>query len=135
MLFLLQCDCPYVGCGESYSDHSTTHAQVTLNLSYILTSLHCLSVSSFCTCSFYSFICVTSLFSSGEETQSDGESDHVQGVVLRMWERGVSGTEAYKPSGNNSTLQTSGTGIFISPLLIWTWILNLKILCITFFIW
>ncbi|XP_035383316.1 ubiquitin carboxyl-terminal hydrolase 20 [Electrophorus electricus] len=24
----LQCDCPYVGCGESYSDHSTTHAQV-----------------------------------------------------------------------------------------------------------
>lgn len=26
---LLQCDCPYVGCGESYSDHSTIHAQVT----------------------------------------------------------------------------------------------------------
>uniref|UniRef100_W5KZ08 Ubiquitin carboxyl-terminal hydrolase n=1 Tax=Astyanax mexicanus TaxID=7994 RepID=W5KZ08_ASTMX len=33
----LQCDCPYVGCGESYSDHSTTHAQakkhnLTVNL-------------------------------------------------------------------------------------------------------
>uniref|UniRef100_A0A673J8S8 UBP-type domain-containing protein n=1 Tax=Sinocyclocheilus rhinocerous TaxID=307959 RepID=A0A673J8S8_9TELE len=26
----LQCDCPYVGCGESYSDHSTIHAQVTV---------------------------------------------------------------------------------------------------------
>uniref|UniRef100_A0A672M5T1 Ubiquitin carboxyl-terminal hydrolase n=1 Tax=Sinocyclocheilus grahami TaxID=75366 RepID=A0A672M5T1_SINGR len=25
----LQCDCPYVGCGESYSDHSTIHAQTT----------------------------------------------------------------------------------------------------------
>uniref|UniRef100_A0A672RRW2 Ubiquitin carboxyl-terminal hydrolase n=1 Tax=Sinocyclocheilus grahami TaxID=75366 RepID=A0A672RRW2_SINGR len=23
----LQCDCPYVGCGESHSDHSTIHAQ------------------------------------------------------------------------------------------------------------
>lgn len=23
----LQCDCSYVGCGESYSDHSTIHAQ------------------------------------------------------------------------------------------------------------
>uniref|UniRef100_A0A672LWL7 Ubiquitin carboxyl-terminal hydrolase n=1 Tax=Sinocyclocheilus grahami TaxID=75366 RepID=A0A672LWL7_SINGR len=33
----LQCDCPYVGCGESYSDHSTIHAQakkhnLTVNL-------------------------------------------------------------------------------------------------------
>uniref|UniRef100_A0A8C7WWK5 UBP-type domain-containing protein n=1 Tax=Oryzias sinensis TaxID=183150 RepID=A0A8C7WWK5_9TELE len=24
----LQSDCPYVGCGESHSDHSTLHAQV-----------------------------------------------------------------------------------------------------------
>uniref|UniRef100_A0A672RRT6 Ubiquitin carboxyl-terminal hydrolase n=1 Tax=Sinocyclocheilus grahami TaxID=75366 RepID=A0A672RRT6_SINGR len=33
----LQCDCPYVGCGESHSDHSTIHAQakkhnLTVNL-------------------------------------------------------------------------------------------------------
>ncbi|XP_073696346.1 ubiquitin carboxyl-terminal hydrolase 20 isoform X1 [Garra rufa] len=33
----LQCDCPYVGCGESFSDHSTIHAQakkhnLTVNL-------------------------------------------------------------------------------------------------------
>uniref|UniRef100_A0A671PVS1 Ubiquitin carboxyl-terminal hydrolase 20 n=1 Tax=Sinocyclocheilus anshuiensis TaxID=1608454 RepID=A0A671PVS1_9TELE len=33
----LQCDCPYVGCGESHSDHSTIHAQakkhnLTINL-------------------------------------------------------------------------------------------------------
>lgn len=31
-LFVLlspQCGCPYVGCGESHSDHSTIHAQVT----------------------------------------------------------------------------------------------------------
>lgn len=47
MLVSFQCDCPYVGCGESYSDHSTTHAQVTLKVMYILTSLHHLSVSSF----------------------------------------------------------------------------------------
>ncbi|XP_066513586.1 ubiquitin carboxyl-terminal hydrolase 20 isoform X3 [Hoplias malabaricus] len=36
----LQCDCSYVGCGESYSDHSTTHAKAKKhNLTVNLTTL------------------------------------------------------------------------------------------------
>lgn len=121
MLGLFQCDCSYVGCGESYSDHSTTHAQVTLKLKYILTALHHLSVSSFSICSVYLFIYMISFFSPGKEAQSDSESDHVQGVVLCLWERGVSGTETCKPSGIDTMLQTSWAGILIPPVFVWTW--------------
>lgn len=60
----LQCDCPYVGCGESYSDHSTTHAQVTLNLIYNLASLHHLPFLSFSIFSVDSFIFTISFFDS-----------------------------------------------------------------------
>uniref|UniRef100_A0A8C1HUZ0 Ubiquitin carboxyl-terminal hydrolase n=1 Tax=Cyprinus carpio carpio TaxID=630221 RepID=A0A8C1HUZ0_CYPCA len=53
----LQFDCPYVGCGESYSDHSTIHAQVTFLFIQLFTPF------------------------SGQKTQSDSKLDHIQGLT------------------------------------------------------
>uniref|UniRef100_A0A671QWH0 Ubiquitin carboxyl-terminal hydrolase n=1 Tax=Sinocyclocheilus anshuiensis TaxID=1608454 RepID=A0A671QWH0_9TELE len=66
----LQCDCPYVGCGESYSDHSTIHAQ-----------LLCISVSLILL-----YMCASFIFFPGQKTQSDSKLDHIQGVVLFVGE-------------------------------------------------
>jgi len=46
----------------------------------------------------------------GQKTQSDSKPDHIQGVVLRLWEGGVSGTKTCYSYIISSLLQTTWTG-------------------------
>ncbi len=58
----------------------------------------------FCTCMhLFSFF-------PGQKTQSDSKLDHVQGVVLCLWEGGVSGTKACYSCIISSPLQTTWMG-------------------------
>lgn len=78
---VLQSDCPYVGCGESSSDHSTLHAQVkpltcSSTASSVATRRKRLKLDA--------SVPIPPFFFLGGEAQPDGEPDDVPDLVLRV---------------------------------------------------
>uniref|UniRef100_A0A8C1U2X7 Ubiquitin carboxyl-terminal hydrolase n=1 Tax=Cyprinus carpio TaxID=7962 RepID=A0A8C1U2X7_CYPCA len=78
----LQFDCPYVGCGESYSDHSTIHAQVKFLFIQLFTpfsGIHSVQLLSISVSLVLLYMCI--FFFPGQKTQSDSKLDHIQGLT------------------------------------------------------